>query len=190
MRGSSWSGGGRSCSERGKTCCPKTDSAGTRVSKNNKNNNNNCAKPSLWQKLLGVSAVFRSSWQLEEEVFWSQKGDSSTRGKTQELPTGVGSDLQQALAPAASQRQPSQAKTSRQIVAQGFTHCHSFTLTNITAVRRITSVSFQNELIIQIMTESHEIDGVKRKIEDGKMKLLTEIKVPDFLRNSSNYYKK
>lgn len=38
-------------------------------------------------------------------------------------------------------------------------------------------MSFQNELIIQIMTESHEIDSLKRKIEDAKMKLLTEIKV-------------
>lgn len=41
--------------------------------------------------------------------------------------------------------------------------------------------SFQNELIIQIMTESHEIDNLKRKIEDAKMKLVTEIKVTDFL---------
>lgn len=38
-------------------------------------------------------------------------------------------------------------------------------------------MSFQNELIIQIMTESHEIDDLKRKIEDAKMKLVTEIKV-------------
>lgn len=36
---------------------------------------------------------------------------------------------------------------------------------------------FQNELIIQIMTEAHEIDTLKRKIEDAKMKLITEIKV-------------
>lgn len=36
---------------------------------------------------------------------------------------------------------------------------------------------FQNELIIQIMIESHEIDNLKRKIEDAKMKLVTEIKV-------------
>lgn len=41
-------------------------------------------------------------------------------------------------------------------------------------------VSFQNELIIQIMTESHEIDSLKRKMEDAKMKLITEIKVQDF----------
>lgn len=41
-------------------------------------------------------------------------------------------------------------------------------------------VSFQNELIIQIMTESHEIDGLKRKTEDAKMKLVTETKVKDF----------
>lgn len=39
------------------------------------------------------------------------------------------------------------------------------------------ALSFQNELIIQIMTESHEIDNLKRKVEDAKMKLLTEIKV-------------
>lgn len=44
-----------------------------------------------------------------------------------------------------------------------------------------TGVSFQNELIIQIMTESHETDSLKRKIEDAKMKLITEIKVQDFL---------
>lgn len=31
------------------------------------------------------------------------------------------------------------------------------------------------------MTESHEIDNLKRKIEDAKMKLVTEIKVTDFL---------
>lgn len=36
---------------------------------------------------------------------------------------------------------------------------------------------FQNELIIEIMTESHEIDNLKRKVEDAKMKLVTEIKV-------------
>lgn len=35
----------------------------------------------------------------------------------------------------------------------------------------------QNELIIQIMTESHEIDNLKRNVEDAKMKLVTEIKV-------------
>lgn len=40
---------------------------------------------------------------------------------------------------------------------------------------------FQNELIIQIMTESHEIDNLKRKVEDSKMKLVTEIKVTEFL---------
>ncbi|KAM9848897.1 spermatogenesis-associated protein 1 [Aulostomus maculatus] len=37
--------------------------------------------------------------------------------------------------------------------------------------------SLKNELIIQIMTESHEIDNLKRKIEDAKMKLVTEIKL-------------
>lgn len=31
------------------------------------------------------------------------------------------------------------------------------------------------------MTESHEIDNLKRKVEDAKMKLVTEIKVTDFL---------
>lgn len=48
------------------------------------------------------------------------------------------------------------------------------------------TVSFQNELIIQIMTEGHEIDSLKRKIEDAKMKLVTEMKVQDFPSNSSN----
>ncbi|KAK2907932.1 spermatogenesis-associated protein 1 [Channa argus] len=37
--------------------------------------------------------------------------------------------------------------------------------------------SIKNELIIQIMTESHEIDDLKRKVEDAKMKLVTEIKL-------------
>ncbi|XP_034035805.1 spermatogenesis-associated protein 1 [Thalassophryne amazonica] len=37
--------------------------------------------------------------------------------------------------------------------------------------------STKNELIIQIMTESHEIDSLKRKVEDAKMKLETEIKL-------------
>lgn len=36
---------------------------------------------------------------------------------------------------------------------------------------------FQNELIIQIMKESYEVDNLKRKVEDAKMKLITEIKV-------------
>lgn len=44
-------------------------------------------------------------------------------------------------------------------------------------VRCNKALSFQNELIIQIMTESHEIDNLKRKVEDAKMKLVTEIKV-------------
>ncbi|TNN69113.1 Vitellogenin [Liparis tanakae] len=39
------------------------------------------------------------------------------------------------------------------------------------------SKSKDNELIIQIMTESHEIDNLKRKVEDAKMKLVTEIKL-------------
>lgn len=37
----------------------------------------------------------------------------------------------------------------------------------------------QNKLIIQIMTESHETDNLKRKVEDARMKLVTEIKVID-----------
>lgn len=44
-------------------------------------------------------------------------------------------------------------------------------------IRSNKALSFQNELIIQIMTESHEIDNLKRKVEDAKMKLVTEIKV-------------
>lgn len=43
----------------------------------------------------------------------------------------------------------------------------------------MTDYPLQNELIIQIMTESHEIDNLKRKVEDAKMKLVTEIKVSD-----------
>nr|XP_057928906.1 spermatogenesis-associated protein 1 isoform X2 [Doryrhamphus excisus] len=37
--------------------------------------------------------------------------------------------------------------------------------------------SEKNELIIQILTESHEIDNLKRNVEDAKMKLVTEIKL-------------
>ncbi|XP_067085751.1 spermatogenesis-associated protein 1 [Osmerus mordax] len=37
--------------------------------------------------------------------------------------------------------------------------------------------STKNEIIIQIMTESHEIDNLKRKVDDAKMKLVTEIKL-------------
>lgn len=44
---------------------------------------------------------------------------------------------------------------------------------------RLKPPELQNELIIQIMTESHEIDNLKRKVEDAKMKLVTEIKVTD-----------
>ncbi|KAI4828446.1 hypothetical protein KUCAC02_022537 [Chaenocephalus aceratus] len=43
--------------------------------------------------------------------------------------------------------------------------------------RRQGRSSIKNELIIQIMTESHEIDNLKRKVEDAKMKLITEIKL-------------
>ncbi|XP_026178984.1 spermatogenesis-associated protein 1 isoform X2 [Mastacembelus armatus] len=43
--------------------------------------------------------------------------------------------------------------------------------------RRQGRSSIKNELIIQIMTESHEIDDLRRKVEDAKMKLITEIKL-------------
>ncbi|KAM7012625.1 spermatogenesis-associated protein 1 [Tautogolabrus adspersus] len=43
--------------------------------------------------------------------------------------------------------------------------------------RRQGRSSIKNELIIQIMTESHEIDNLRRKVEDAKMKLVTEIKL-------------
>ncbi|XP_062252050.1 spermatogenesis-associated protein 1 [Platichthys flesus] len=43
--------------------------------------------------------------------------------------------------------------------------------------RRQGRSSIKNELIIQIMTESHEIDNLKRNVEDAKMKLVTEIKL-------------
>ncbi|XP_068447716.1 spermatogenesis-associated protein 1 [Clinocottus analis] len=43
--------------------------------------------------------------------------------------------------------------------------------------RRQGRSSIKNELIIQIMTESHEIDNLKRKLENAKMKLVTEIKL-------------
>ncbi|XP_056132868.1 spermatogenesis-associated protein 1 [Lampris incognitus] len=43
--------------------------------------------------------------------------------------------------------------------------------------RSSTKVRLKNELIIQIMTESHEIDNLRRKVEDAKMKLVTEIKL-------------
>ncbi|XP_008291932.1 spermatogenesis-associated protein 1, partial [Stegastes partitus] len=43
--------------------------------------------------------------------------------------------------------------------------------------RRQGRSSVKNELIIQIMTESYEIDNLKRKVEDAKMKLVTEIKL-------------
>ncbi|CAL8253215.1 unnamed protein product [Merluccius merluccius] len=37
--------------------------------------------------------------------------------------------------------------------------------------------STKNEFIIQIMTESHEIDNLRRQVEDAKMKLITEIRL-------------
>ncbi|XP_022617120.1 spermatogenesis-associated protein 1 [Seriola dumerili] len=43
--------------------------------------------------------------------------------------------------------------------------------------RRQGRSSVKNELIIQIMTEIHEIDNLKRKVEHAKMKLVTEIKL-------------
>ncbi|XP_055020659.1 spermatogenesis-associated protein 1 [Boleophthalmus pectinirostris] len=43
--------------------------------------------------------------------------------------------------------------------------------------KRQGRTSVKNELIIQIMTESYEIEDLKRKVEDGKMKLQTEIKL-------------
>ncbi|KAM9385807.1 spermatogenesis-associated protein 1 [Pholidichthys leucotaenia] len=43
--------------------------------------------------------------------------------------------------------------------------------------RRQGKSSAKNEVIIQIMTESHEIDNLKRKVEDAKMKLIKEIKL-------------
>ncbi|XP_030582948.1 spermatogenesis-associated protein 1 [Archocentrus centrarchus] len=43
--------------------------------------------------------------------------------------------------------------------------------------RQQGSSSIKTELIIQIMTVSHEIDNIKRKVEDAKMKLVTEIKL-------------
>ncbi|XP_028300536.1 spermatogenesis-associated protein 1 isoform X1 [Gouania willdenowi] len=48
--------------------------------------------------------------------------------------------------------------------------------------RRQGRTSTKNELIIQITTENYEIDNLKRKIEDAKMKLLTEIKVNKHLQ--------
>lgn len=62
----------------------------------------------------------------------------------------------------------------------------TYLLDNVISARLYVNVhcnkalSFQNALIIQIMTESHEIDNLKRKIEDAKMKLVTEIKVQIF----------
>ncbi|XP_040897104.1 spermatogenesis-associated protein 1 [Toxotes jaculatrix] len=43
--------------------------------------------------------------------------------------------------------------------------------------RRQGRSSVKNELIIQIMTESHEIDNLRRKVEAAEMKLVTEIKL-------------
>ncbi|XP_055077109.1 spermatogenesis-associated protein 1 [Periophthalmus magnuspinnatus] len=43
--------------------------------------------------------------------------------------------------------------------------------------KRQGRTSVKNELIIQIMTESYETEDLKRKVEDAKMKLLTEIKL-------------
>ncbi|XP_072245540.1 spermatogenesis-associated protein 1 [Leuresthes tenuis] len=43
--------------------------------------------------------------------------------------------------------------------------------------RRQGRSSVKNELVIQIMTENYEIDDLKRKVEDAKMKLTAEIKL-------------
>uniref|UniRef100_A0A3B3TY45 Spermatosis associated 1 n=1 Tax=Poecilia latipinna TaxID=48699 RepID=A0A3B3TY45_9TELE len=43
--------------------------------------------------------------------------------------------------------------------------------------RRQGRAIFQNELIIQIMKESYEVDNLRRKVEDAKMKLITETKL-------------
>ncbi|KAG7217478.1 hypothetical protein INR49_021403 [Caranx melampygus] len=43
--------------------------------------------------------------------------------------------------------------------------------------RRQGRSSVKNELIIEIMTESYETENLKRKLEDAKMKLVTEIKL-------------
>ncbi|XP_032428287.1 spermatogenesis-associated protein 1 isoform X1 [Xiphophorus hellerii] len=43
--------------------------------------------------------------------------------------------------------------------------------------RRQGRSSEKNELIIQIMKESYEVDNLKRKVDDAKMKLITEIKL-------------
>ncbi|XP_008406253.1 spermatogenesis-associated protein 1 isoform X2 [Poecilia reticulata] len=43
--------------------------------------------------------------------------------------------------------------------------------------RRQGRSSEKNELIIQIMKESNEVDNLKRKVEDAKMKLITETKL-------------
>ncbi|XP_015234144.1 PREDICTED: LOW QUALITY PROTEIN: spermatogenesis-associated protein 1 [Cyprinodon variegatus] len=45
--------------------------------------------------------------------------------------------------------------------------------------RRQGRSSEKNELIIQIMRETQEIDNLKRKLEDSKMKLITEIKLKE-----------
>ncbi|XP_016521329.1 spermatogenesis-associated protein 1 isoform X1 [Poecilia formosa] len=43
--------------------------------------------------------------------------------------------------------------------------------------RRQGRSSEKNELIIQIMKESYEVDNLRRKVEDAKMKLITETKL-------------
>ncbi|XP_029004693.1 spermatogenesis-associated protein 1 [Betta splendens] len=43
--------------------------------------------------------------------------------------------------------------------------------------KRQGRTSIKNGLIIQIMTESHEIDNLRRKVEDAKMKLVAEMKL-------------
>ncbi|KAJ8376413.1 hypothetical protein SKAU_G00069930 [Synaphobranchus kaupii] len=43
--------------------------------------------------------------------------------------------------------------------------------------KRLGKPYAKNELIIQIISESHEIDKLKKKVDDAKMKLVTELKV-------------
>lgn len=46
-------------------------------------------------------------------------------------------------------------------------------------VNTVNTFFSKNDFIIQIMTESYEIDDLRRKVEDSKMKLETEQKVCD-----------
>uniref|UniRef100_A0A9J7Z3R6 Spermatogenesis-associated protein 1 C-terminal domain-containing protein n=1 Tax=Cyprinus carpio carpio TaxID=630221 RepID=A0A9J7Z3R6_CYPCA len=46
-----------------------------------------------------------------------------------------------------------------------------------TQAKKHASTKLKNELIIQIMTESSEIDNLRKNVDDAKMKLATEIKL-------------